>query len=197
MVAFDNTILSLLIFPDAELRQGVEGRKVEHARERVLGLVHQIEEARDQVIVPAPALSELLVTEGVDVQDVLTTLRSSGFIRIASFDTRAAVELALRLRDARRAGDQREGLPITKTAMKFDRQIVAIALVNGATVLYSDDDGVARFAAGCGLPVKRVVDLPVPASQESFRFPEDTGSPAAGDTEDQPDAGSSGEPKPS
>jgi hypothetical protein len=55
MVAFDNTILSLLIFPDAELRQGVEGRKVDHARERVLGLVQQIEEARDQVIVPAPA----------------------------------------------------------------------------------------------------------------------------------------------
>ena len=47
MVAFDNTILSLLIFPDAELRQGSEGRKVEHARERVFGLVRQIEETLD------------------------------------------------------------------------------------------------------------------------------------------------------
>jgi hypothetical protein len=107
MVAFDNTILSLLIFPDAELRQGAEGQKVEHARERVLGLVQQIEDARDQVIVPAPALSELLATEGVDVQDVLTTLRSSTFIRIESFDERAAVELAMRLREARKAGNQR------------------------------------------------------------------------------------------
>ena len=172
-------------------------RKVEHARERVLGLVRQLEEAGDQVIVPAPALSELLVTEGVDIQDVLTTLRGSAFIRIESFDTRAAVELALRLRDARKAGDQREGLPITKTAMKFDRQIVAIALVNAATVLYSDDEGVAKFAAGCGLPVKRVVDLPVPAWQGSFQFPEGAGSPAAEDTEDQPGAGSSDEPNPS
>jgi len=57
--------------------------------------------------VPAPALSELLVTEGVDVQDVLTTLRSSAFIRIESFDERAAVELAMRLREARKGGDQR------------------------------------------------------------------------------------------
>lgn len=48
--------------------------------------------------------------------------------------------------------------------MKFDRQIVAIALVNGASILYSDDEGVAKFAGGCGLKVKRVVDLPVPAS---------------------------------
>ena|ERR1017187_6149958 len=178
MVAFDNTILSLLIFPDAELRQGSEGQKVEHARERVLGLVQQIEESRERVIVPAPALAELLVTEGVDIQDVLTTLRSSAFIRVESFDERAAVELAMRLREARKAGDQREGLPITKGAMKFDRQIVAIALVNGATVLYSDDGGVAKFAAGCGLKVRRVFDLPVPASQESFPFPAGTASPA-------------------
>lgn len=88
MVAFDTTVLSLLVFPDAELRQGSSGQKVEYARDRVLGLVHEIEDAREQVAVPAPALSELLVTDGVDVQDVLTTLRGSSFIRIESFDER-------------------------------------------------------------------------------------------------------------
>jgi hypothetical protein len=172
MVAFDNTILSLLIFPDADLRQGSDGRKVEHARERVAGLVQSIEAAREQVLVPTPALCELLVTEGADVQDVLTTLRGSAYIRVEGFDERAAVELAMRLRDARRAGDQREGLPITKNAMKFDRQIVAIALISGAAVRYSDDDGVAKFAAGCGLAVKRVADLPIPASQQPLPFPD-------------------------
>jgi predicted nucleic acid-binding protein len=180
MVAFDNTNLSLLIFPDADLRQGNEGQKVEHARERVAGLVQSVEDAREQVLVPTPVLCELLVTEGADVQDVLTTLRGSAYIRVESFDERAAVELAMRLRDARRAGDQREGLPITKSAMKFDRQIVAIALVSGASVLYSDDDGVAKFAAGCGLAVKRVADLPVPASQQPLPF-QDASVPAAAD----------------
>jgi hypothetical protein len=189
MVAFDNTILSLLIFPDAELRQGSDGLKVEHARERVIGLVEGIEDAREQVLVPTPALCELLVTEGADVPDVLTTLRGSAYIRVESFDERAAVELAMRLRDARRAGDQREGLPITKSAMKFDRQIVAIALVSGATVLYSDDDGVAKFAAGCGLAVKRVADLPVPASQQPLPF-QDASIPTAAD--EQPSESSAG-----
>lgn len=118
MVAFDNTILSLLIFPDAELQQGSEGQKVERARERVLGLVRKIEEARDQIIVPAPALSDLLVTAGADIQDVLTTLRASAYIRIESFDELAAVELAMRLREARKAGDQREGLPISRNALR-------------------------------------------------------------------------------
>ena len=163
---------------------------MEHARERVFGLVQQIEQVGDVVLVPAPALAELLVTEGVDVQDVLTTLRGSAFIRVGSFDERAAVELAARLREARKAGDPREGLPITKSAMKFDRQIVAIALVSGATVLYSDDDGVAKFAAGCGLAVKRVADLPVPASQQPLPF-QDASIPAAADEQASE---SSGEP---
>jgi hypothetical protein len=89
--------------------------------------------------------------------------------------------------------------------MKFDRQVVAIALVNGATVLYSDDDGVAKFAAGCGLKVKRVIDLPVPASQESFRFPEGPASPTppaqTGAEEERPaepqDKSNAGKPDPS
>jgi predicted nucleic acid-binding protein len=197
MVAFDNTILSLLIFPDADLRQGSSGQKVEYARERVLALVQDIEDARDQVVVPAPALSELLVTDGVDVQDVLTTLRGSSFIRIESFDERAAVELAVRLREARKAGDRREGLPITKNAMKFDRQIVAIALVSGASVLYSDDDGVVKFAAACGLAVKRVTDLPVPASQQALPFPEGCAPGSAAETlQTEPQSGTGESPKP-
>lgn len=171
MVAFDSTILSLLLFPDADLRQGEEGKVVEHARERVAGLVRELEARKEQVLVPSPALAEVLVTEGVDVQDVLTTLRGSSFIRIGDFDERAAVELAVRLRAAISAGDPREGVPITKSAMKFDRQIVAIALVNGAEALYSDDDGVRTFGERCGLRVKRVVDLPIPASQQNLPFP--------------------------
>lgn len=172
MVAFDNTVLSLLIFPDADQRQGKDGQTVDYARERVIGLVQSLEDERERVVVPSPALAELLVTEGADVQDILSTLRSSSYIRIESFDERAAVELAMRLRAARRVGDQREGVPITKSEMKFDRQIVAIALVSGASVLYSDDIGVARFAAGCGLAVKGVGDLPIPSAQQALDFPE-------------------------
>ncbi|MBM3748342.1 MAG: type II toxin-antitoxin system VapC family toxin [Acidobacteria bacterium] len=170
MVAFDSTILSLLLFPDAEVHHGKESKAVEHARGRVLGLVRELEEAKEQILVPTPSLAEVLVTEGADVQDVLTTLRGSSWIRVGDFDERAALELAMRLRAAIKAGDPREGLRITKSAMKFDRQIVAIALVSGARVLYSDDDGVATFAANCGLAVKRVADLPVPFSQGSLQL---------------------------
>jgi predicted nucleic acid-binding protein len=145
---------------------------VEGARERVLGLMQDLERERERVVIPTPALAELLVTEGADVQDILNTLHGSQHIRVEAFDERAAVEFAMRLQDARRAGDQREGLKITKSEMKFDRQIVAIALVSGAKTLYSDDIGVARFAAGCGLPVKTLADLPLPATQQTLEFPD-------------------------
>lgn len=143
------------------------------------------------MLVPAPALSEILVTEGVDVQDVLTTLRGSTFIRIGDFDERAAVELAMRLRVAIQSGDLRQGMQITKNAMKFDRQIVAIALVSGARILFSDDDGVEKFASACGLATKRVTSLPVPVSQRKlFEQQEDSGDSKAveivGDGQDDP-----------
>jgi hypothetical protein len=88
-------------------------------------------------------------------------------------------KVKFRLRDARKAGDRREGPAITKNAMKFDRQIVAISLVCGARVLYSDDDGVAKFAAACGSAVKRVTDLPVPASQQALQFAPEIAEPAS------------------
>jgi hypothetical protein len=52
--------------------------------------------------------------------------------------------------------------------MKFDRQIVAIALTNGARILYSDDDGVKRFGERSGLRVVRTSDLPLPAVQQDL-----------------------------
>jgi hypothetical protein len=126
--------------------------------------------AREQVLIPSPALCEALVTEGVDAGEVLAEIHKYACIRIGDFDQRAAIEMALRLREAIRAGDSREGLSSTKSAMKFDRQIVAIALVNGARVLYSDDAGVQKFAARCSLPVERTADLPVPCMQSDLPF---------------------------
>jgi hypothetical protein len=46
--------------------------------------------------------------------------------------------------------------------VKFDRQIVAIAKVVGATVIYSDDKDVATLAKKQGIETIGVADLPLP-----------------------------------
>jgi hypothetical protein len=168
MVAFDNTILSVLPFPDAVVHEGKVPRPVDRARDRVNALIQEVADSGEQVLVPTPALAEVLATPDCDVDEVLSTLRASAYIRIGDFDQRAAVELAFRLRAAVASGDLREGQKTTKTKMKFDRQIVAIALTNGARILYSDDEGVRRFGEGSGLKVKRTSELPVPAVQQDL-----------------------------
>jgi hypothetical protein len=50
----------------------------------------------------------------------------------------------------------------TYAKLKYDRQIVAIAKVCGASEIYSEDDGVERAAALVNIPVVRVRDLPLP-----------------------------------
>ena len=42
MVAFDNTILSILLFPDPEITEGPDGKPVERAQDRVSALVQEI-----------------------------------------------------------------------------------------------------------------------------------------------------------
>ena len=49
----------------------------------------------------------------------------------------------------------------TWAKVKFDRQIVAIALVEGASAIYSDDRGVKVFGEIAGLRVVRIPDLPL------------------------------------
>lgn len=168
MVAFDNTILSILLFPDAVVNEGPDGAPVERAQDRVNALLQKIQDAGEQVLIPAPALAEVLATPDCDIDEVLSTLRAAAFIRIGDFDKRAAVELALRLRAAMAAGDLREGVATTKTRMKFDRQIIAIALTNGARILYSDDEGVKRFGERSGLQVVRTSELPPPTIQQNL-----------------------------
>jgi len=43
--------------------------------------------------------------------------------------------------------------------LRFDRQIVAIAKVYGATTLYAGSEEVAAFAAECGIEARSFNDL--------------------------------------
>jgi hypothetical protein len=54
-----------------------------------------------------------------------------------------------------------------------DHQIVAIAKVNGASTIYSEDAGLRKFAASLGIPAFCTDDLPEsPASrQQSLDLP--------------------------
>lgn len=58
----------------------------------------------------------------------------------------------------------RSATAATHAKLKYDRQIVAIAKVEGARLLYTDDRDQRAFAEKHGLTVRGLADLPLPDS---------------------------------
>jgi len=166
-VAFDATILLPLFFPNIPApKDPTTNKPIEHCRERIDSFVNELDKNHTKVIIPTPALSEILVYAEDAGPEYFEQIRRSRAFRIEPFDDRAAAEVAIMIRtDLRKLGRKR-GRQVLDTwaKVKFDRQIVAIAKVNGVTALYSDAKGVRSFADSSHLATFGIADLPLPAS---------------------------------
>lgn len=164
MVVIDATFLMLFFRPDTPVPAGPGGAKVDLARERIDHLVQQLEKARTTIIVPTPVLSEILVRAGpVASQEIVEKLNKLAVFRVESFDARAAIEVAaMTRRDLDGTGKKRGKATGPWAKIKYDRQIVAIAKVVGATTIYSDDADVRSIAASEEIQVVGLSELPLP-----------------------------------
>lgn len=165
--ACDADILLMLFMPDVPPPQDPRTKKpVERAKERIEELIATLDRERKKIIIPTPALSEFLARTGRAAPKILEQLNESARFKIVPFDERAAVEAAIATYEAHEAGDKKEGSQSSWSKIKFDRQIVAIAKVESAEIIYSDDDDVRRFAKKCGIRVIGVSELPLPPPKQ-------------------------------
>ena len=104
---------------------------------------------------------------------------------IASFDTRAAIELADINRKA--DGDKRSGTDEPYQKIKIDRQIVAIAKVAGARTIYTNDKGLRTFAREAEIKTTGVHELPLPPEKAQSDFMELLENQQREEDEPQPD----------
>lgn len=143
MVVFDSSVLLLVLDPNAKPpNDPITGQPLDKASERIEYLIENLTADKEQIVIPTPVLSEVLVHAGDAMQPYLDTLNSQAAFRIAPFDQKAAIEAALAMSDAIRRGGRRVDAAnpdSTVTKIKFDRQIVAIAKAEGARAVYSDD----------------------------------------------------------
>ena len=137
------------------------------APERIENLVRTLEEEKAKIIIPTPALSELLVVAGPEGAKYLTEINGRSCFKVSDFDQRAAVEAAIQIRSALKQGDKRQGVSATWAKVKFDRQIVAIAKVEGVQKIYSDDEDVEKHGKALGIEVMGVDSLPLPRPSNS------------------------------
>ncbi len=108
----------------------------EQLQARVEHLIVHLSDAGEKIVTPTPALSECLVYAGPAGAEYLAIIHKQACFRIVSFDERAAVEAAIRIFQARQRGQKKGGDPdVSKAKIKFDRQIVAVGTVEGATAI--------------------------------------------------------------
>ncbi len=129
--------------------------------------------AKEKIIIPTPVLCEVLVRADAAMSEYLGILNGSAAFRIVPFDQKAAIEAAIDMNAALKSGGLRanaQDADTTKTKIKFDRQIVAIAKAEGAHTIYSDDKHVHSYASRAGLKAIRTADLDLPPEDPQTAF---------------------------
>jgi predicted nucleic acid-binding protein len=124
-------------------------------------LVETLQKQRSKILIPTPALTELMIRAGKARDEYQRILSSRSVFKIENFDSLAAMECALLLDEALAAKEKRN---IGKVKFKFDWQIVAIAASRNAQAIYSDDEDISRYAKRVNIPVYKTDDLPLPDS---------------------------------
>ena len=174
IVVLDATMLILLFNERAPAPMDKRtGERVDKSQERIGYLLNQISKSKgSRVIIPAPALGEFLVK--IEPNATSEYLGKIGRIRgcfVRPFAERAVIEFAEMQRaimgDSRRRA-RRDGEIRAKA--KFDQQIVAIAKTEGATTIYSDDEGLASYAKRFGLDTIRLADMPLPPTEAQAKL---------------------------
>jgi hypothetical protein len=165
MVVIDATTLMLLLRPDVGVPRGDDGMPIDKPIERLNFLVSNLEKTRTKIVIPAPALSEILVrVVPIEAERLVERINAKSVFRIEAFDVRAAIEVAVMTRNAADGGkrpEQRDEVA-TYAKLKYDRQIVAVAIATNSTAIYSDDRGVRAIAARAGIKVIGLADLEIP-----------------------------------
>lgn len=165
MVLFDTTIALLLLSKNTPTPlDPTTGKQIEKAKERLDFLIHTLEQEDHTIVIPTPVLSELLVRAGRAGEGYLQIIARSSRFKIAPFDTRAAIELAIMSRNATAKGNKKGDSAASWNKVKFDRQIVAIGKTENVTAIYSDDKDLRALAKIHHMTPYGIADLPIPPS---------------------------------
>lgn len=130
-------------------------------------LVDTLAKHRTKVLIPTPAFAEFMVRAGKARDMFLQTIDRNSAFSVEAFDRRAAIECALLLSEAWTRAQQGS---VTRTKIKFDWQIVAIAASRRATTIYSDDPDLLRAASRVSIPVVPTRELPLPPETAQTRL---------------------------
>jgi len=173
MHVIDASFLLLFLNPTAPAPlDPATQQPVEQSAARIRHLIHQLDEQKAKLVIPTPALAEVLIRADNAGPQYLQTIRDSRFFQVEPFGNRAAVEAAALLAARiKKHGSLRGPDTDSKAKLKFDHQILAIARVSSAATIYTDDRKLQNHANEHGMQALGVADLSVPPEADQTEFP--------------------------
>lgn len=163
MIIFDSSYLVVLLHPNPAPARDRENKPVTQFKERVAYLTARMDVSNEPIGLPTPAMAEVLVRSGAARARYMSVLGDTWKFQVLPFDSRAAIEAADLVAEIKSQNEKWE----TWAKVKFDIQIVSIAKAESATVIYSDDRDIERFARRLKIKVIRICDLPLPPVDEA------------------------------
>ncbi len=168
-VAFDASVLIYVLDERASApTDPATGKPVDRCAERVTHLIATLQQQGARIVIPTPALGEVLVRAVKAGPEFLRILYGSRHFVVAPFDGLAAVEFAARQADRATSGGRTSAT--TRVKAKFDDQIAAIAAVHRAETIYSDDADIRALVAG-RVPVIGIAEIALPPETAQTELP--------------------------
>jgi hypothetical protein len=131
------------------------------------GLQADLVKSRTKIIIPAPAYAEFMTRTDKARDQYIALIQGKSVFKVEPFGDRAALECSIMLGQALSAKERRA---ITKTKLKFDWQIVAVAKALSVSNVYTSDPDIVRCAKHAGLTATMIDDLPIPDSARQHAF---------------------------
>lgn len=167
-IVIDTNVLVQIMQDESakDLADPKTGRVIEDGFRRAEALIERVETLKAVAIIPAPVLAEYLIgLEPKTYQLHLDIINGSASIEVIPFDQSAAIECALLVNEQEKKMMNAEA---QQAKLKFDRQILAIAISSGAKELWTHDKTLyRRCAASCIVPMS-LADIDPKPEQMDF-----------------------------
>lgn len=161
MVIFDTNVLITFVTSDSN----------DLSYLRISNLFDELTKKQTVVGIAAPSWAEFLVKTNEATKDLISIVNKNSSIKILPFDMAAAAESAFILRTIiSSSGDKRGGNDSSWQQIKFDRQILAIARVNQAEMIYTNDNELIKEANKLNIKTCKTEDLMLPQLQSDMNF---------------------------
>lgn len=168
MIVFDTTVAAIAFDKNAAVPLDPKtNAPLTQCKERIDLLLTNLAAQKVRVLLPTPVVAEYIVGGGLDKEKRLAIITANKNFLIAPFDLRAAIECAL-IED----GDRGKQLNATQTKakLKFDRQIIAVAIAQSADTIYTGDTTLGARAKDSSLSVVYTWDLPLPPEAAQMKI---------------------------